>query len=587
MNDRLAKLMECVKRNPHVRLANRAIITRTNGYPNWREMLKPDQAEWEKAVSVAKSGKNVLVATSTGFYLAATAIESLLAAAMTLRGANAHFLLCDGILPACLNCDSSWYSNPKRFADSGPQTGLCKHCFAPAYKVLKSMGLTVHKYSDYLAAADYAKAESLGSSMSCEEIEHYRLEGLAVGEHALAGALRFFARATLDDEPTGEAVLRRYFKAALLTAYAMKRVITETRYDVALFHHGIYVPQGIIGEIARRDNIRVVNWHPAYRKQRFIFSHDDTYHHTLMTEPVAKWEDVDLTEEREAEVVSYLKSRWKGTQDWIWFHEKPRFDIDFAKEIGLSPDKPCIGMLTNVMWDAQLHYPANAFPSMLDWVLETIRYFAKRPDLQLVMRVHPAEIRGTLPSLQPIVAEIEKAFPTLPDNVFVIPPESSISTYVAMQMCDSVIIYGTKMGIELTSMGVPTIVAGEAWIRNKGVTMDASSKADYFRILDQLPLGSRLDRETVKRARKYAYHFFFRRMIPLDIVSIQKVRDHLSFQIQSKTPSLLDDLKPGRNKGLDVICNGILQGSDFIYPEESLDGLRGKTVLGCQSMLSK
>ena len=60
------------------------------------------------------------------------------------------------------------------------------------------------------------------------------------------------------------------------------------------------------------------------------------------------------------------------------------------------------------MWDAQLHYPANAFPSMLDWVLQTIRYFASRPDLQLLIRVHPAEIRGTARSRQPLVPEIER-----------------------------------------------------------------------------------------------------------------------------------------------------------------------------------
>ena len=30
--------------------------------------------------------------------------------------------------------------------------------------------------------------------------------------------------------------------------------------------------------------------------------------------------------------------------------------------------KPVIGLLTNVFWDAQLHYRANAFKDMLDWI---------------------------------------------------------------------------------------------------------------------------------------------------------------------------------------------------------------------------
>jgi hypothetical protein len=64
-------------------------------------------------------------------------------------------------------------------------------------------------------------------------------------------------------------------------------------------------------------------------------------------------------------------------------------------------------------------------------------------------------------------------------------------------------------------MGIPVIVAGEAWIRNTGVTIDVGSQEEYFRALDRLPLPGRLPPETVRRARQYAFHFFFRRMIPI------------------------------------------------------------------------
>ena len=40
-------------------------------------------------------------------------------------------------------------------------------------------------------------------------------DGVAIGEHAYAGALRFFATGSLDEEPGAEPVLRRYLEAAL------------------------------------------------------------------------------------------------------------------------------------------------------------------------------------------------------------------------------------------------------------------------------------------------------------------------------------------------------------------------------------
>jgi hypothetical protein len=346
----------------------------------------------------------------------------------------------------------------------------------------------------------------------------------------------------------------------------MQNLLQTYPFASSCFNHGIYVPQGLIGEVLRQHNVAVTTWNPAYRKQCFIFSHGDTYHHTLMSEPTSAWENIPWNAALETKLMDYLKSRWYGTQDWIWFHEKPKEDLAaIAQEMGLDLTKPTIGLLTNVIWDAQLHYPANAFPSMLEWIIQTVQYFINRPELQLVIRVHPAEIRGWLPSRQLVADEIHKAFPELPANIIVIPPESQISTYAVMMQCDSVIIYGTKTGVELSSLGIPIIVAGEAWIRNKGITLDAQTADEYFAMLDRLPLQQALDEATIHRARLYAYHFFFRRMIPLSVMKPDTGWPPYQVQLSG-----LDELLPGGDTGLDVICDGILQGSDFIYKDEAL-----------------
>jgi predicted nucleic acid-binding protein len=573
-----------LKRHPRLERAVRLYVRRrralTSGYPDWTRIQ--GQGPALSPTSVPKQHTKVLIATSVGSHLPGTSLESVLAAALSLRGAEPHVLLCDGLLPACLACDVTWYPNQEDFVRHGPARDLCKHCFDPAAAMYRSLDLPVHTYSKLVTEEERAEAARLVAEVPAGDIPHYTMEGLAVGEHALAGTLRFFARATLESEPRSEAVLRRYFHAALLTVMATRRLVRTHRFEVAVFHHGIYVPQGLIGEVCRQEGVRVVTWNPAYRKQCFIFSHGDTYHHTLMNEPTSTWEDLPWTPEVESELLQYLKSRWHGTQDWIWFHERPQVEVEsISREVGLDFSRPTIGMLTNVMWDAQLHYPANAFPNMLEWTLQTIRYFAGRPDLQLLIRVHPAELRGTLPSRQPLVDEIRRAFPTLPRNVFVVPPESNVSTYAAMSQCDAVIIYGTKTGVELTSMGIPVIVAGEAWIRNKGVTMDATSATDYFRLLDQLPLGRMLEPGVVERARKYAYHFFFRRMIPLEFMKPKP--DWPPFGVGLDTG--LSGLLPGRSAGLDVVCDGILTGSSFVYPAEAKHGLGAQETAAAGNVL--
>ena len=208
---------------------------------------------------------------------------------------------------------------------------------------------------------------------------------------------------------------------------------------------------------------------------------------------------------------------------------------------------------------------------MWDWLVTTIRYFQARPELQLIIRVHPAELRGHIQSRQPIPEEIRRELGTLAPNINIIPPDSRVSTYAVMTQCDSVLIYGTKTGVELTSLGVPVIVAGEAWIRNKGITIDARSREHYRELLDSLPLGRPLDEDAMRRAKKYAYHFFFRRMIPVSSVTPVEGRSWSPYAV---APARLRDLEPGRDIGLDTICDGILHGREFIYPAEKLRSAR-------------
>ena len=542
------------------RLARRWYYAHAGAYPDWRALLSADAELWQSARADAAGGPRVLMATSIGSYAHAATLESVLAAALTFRGAEVHALLCDGAMTACAECDASLYPDLAQFAEHGPSRDLCRNCVSPAERVYAQLGIKVHKYSEWLTEEDRAEARRIATTIPFAEIESFTLDGLVIGEHAHAGALRFFATGALDDEPMAEPIVRRYLESALRVAFATRRLLRSIQFSSTVFTHGIYVPWGIVGEVARQEGVHVSTWNVAYRKRRFIFSHDNTYHHTLMNEPREHWENLALSEHQERELMHYLSSRRDGLFDWIVFH-RPKTDDpkELPSLLGLDPSKPVIGLLTNVSWDAQLHYPANAFDSMLDWLVQTCRYFEDRRDLQLLIRVHPAEISGFPPSRQPVLGELRKVIPQLAANIVVVPPESELSTYALMSLCNSVIIYGTKTGVELTSRGTPVIVAGEAWIRNKGLTCDASSPEEYFRILDRLPFPSRLDAAMMARARRYAYHFFFNRMIPLPFIE-----PHAGNSIYRLRLNSVRHLLPGESPGLDTICNGILKRTPFV-----------------------
>jgi hypothetical protein len=563
------KWREFLKRRPllrRFRLLHLEFRNKYRGLPRWQALKGVAASEWAEALAAA-NGPKVLVASSIGAHMAANTLDSMLAVALTLRGARVHGLLCDRALPACLACEMTWWSDQEHFIEHGPQRTLCGPCFRPAHGMWSDMGLTLQLIGRHVSEEERASAWRVANETAEPDIDGLEHLGVRAGMHARAAALRYLAIGDFAHEPNALPVRRRFLAAALIATTALDRLFAEENYDVCIAHHGLYVPQGILVDLARKHGVRLVTWNIAYRSGSFIFSHDDSYHFTLMQEPTAVWEELVWSLRLQQALDAYMESRAVGSEDWVSYHDGSGRSLpEIKSEFGIDFTKPTVTAFTNVLWDAQVFYPSNAFPSMLDWLVETIRYFAEHPDLQLVIRVHPAEVQNPVKSRQTVVAELARLVPELPPNVFVIPPTVSANSYALARASNAAIIYGTKMGVELAYMGVPTIVAGESWARNKGITLDATSREDYFALLDRLPFIRGLDEQTKLRAARYAFHFFFRRTIPLEFLHIKKgVWPPFQLELENLQP-----LHPGGSAGLDIICDGILKGTPFIYPAETL-----------------
>ena len=492
--------------------------------------------------STSKINKKVLIATSTSSNWPCSTLEVLLAISLRLRGADVKILVCDGALPACQECDINWLDE-KEFILNGPQKKICGACHPPFTTLLKKLGIPYLKYSDYL-----------GSSA----INSLKLD---CSEHANAGILRYYARGQLESGPKSDSIKAKFDAAAVVAQAVIRNLLGNEHFDVAVFHHGIYVPQGVIGDCLRDEGVRVVNWGVSYRKGTVIFSHQDTYHRTMISEPVEAWNSIKWTKKKEAVLNSYLASRLGGSNDWIGFQKGFESDKEkIARNLKLNSKLPIVGLLTNVMWDAQLHFKKSAFPSMLDWIFYTIDYFIEHPEMQLVIRIHPAEVSGSIPSRQPVCEEIAKHYLSLPGNIFIVKPDDKISTYALMDMASSILTFGTKATLELACMGKFVVVAGDAWCRGKGFTYDVASKQEYLAVLKNINEYKAISEDQVTLARKYAYHFFFRRMIP--IKTLEPTTRFGPFRVNVKN---YEQLLPGEDSGLDCICDGILNGSEFIY----------------------
>ena len=516
----------------------------------------------------AAEGERVLFASSYGFAEVMLGVESIVAMALRMRGAAPIYLACDKVLPACeWNRFGNYTLEPGSFAPiHTPRSALerCRVCTESIDEVHGELPIPSVRFVDHILPDDYPRVAAIVDAIPFEEYGSFVYRGVHVGEHAYASVMRAMLRGNLVDNEETRFVFRRYLFTAILVTDLTERVLDATRADRVVAVHGIYVTHGTICEVARNRGIPVVVYGIPYRKGTVIVSHDDTYHRTLVSEPTDQWDRMELTPRKAAVIDTYLESRKFGTKDNVSYNSHAIEDRDaMIRELDLDPTVPIVSLFTNVIWDAQLYYNYTAFANILEWITETIRYFARRPDRQLVIRVHPAEVQGLFQTAQPIEEEIRREFPELPSNVRIIPPTSRLSSYTLAEMSEASLIYGTKMGVEIAAMGTPLIIAGETFNRGKGYSYDVENREEYFALLDRLGELPRNTPAMIERARKYAYHFFHRRMIDLPLFTLDNGFNLTGVRL---TFDNLRALEPGACGALDLICQGILDGvTPFVY----------------------
>lgn len=520
-------------------------LTRRAGfYPDWRALLRGHEEEWTHARESA-NGSRILIATSLGLHFTVNTIDSLMAVALALRGARVEILLCDRALPACQVVDYTLAPSVQRYAERGPQPDFCDVCWNAGARNYAPLGLPVQRLSEWTEPDD-------ATPLAAQD------------ESATAGALRFFGKESLGASAVEQKIMARYAAAAAISARAARRLIAARGYDAVIAHHGIYVPQGPIADAARDEGVRMVTWHAASRNRCVIMEHGDTYHRSMVAEPAERWDGPPLSPQQRRALHNYLESRADGSKDWISFQREGRQErATVEAALGLSLKTPTALLVGSVAWDARLHYPQNAFAGMFEWTATTIRHFIARPDRQLVIRCHPGEYLNSPRAQDRLADMISRRFPLLPPNIVVVPPDNSLNTYAIAEHCAAVLVYNSKMGVELAARGKPVIVAGDAWLRGKGFSWDAEAPGQYENLLERFDALGKLDEVSRARAERYAYHFFFRRSLQIGALEPK------GWPLCTLADNAFALSRPGGDAGIDTICSGILNGTPFERRDDS------------------
>lgn len=475
--------------------------------------------------------------------------ETTLAHALQLRGARCDLVACDHILPVC---------DSKAVTDISP--GLCDYCGRLARNLPTVFGLPVHRLSTFAPPEKVTEMQDRAASDATLEIADRTVAGLRIGDAIEASLARFTLTGSVtSDAPIIAAARRGFLASADFLATTYEAMLDQLQPDRIVVLNGLFLPEQLLMALARERGIQVLTYEQGgYIRDSLIFAWNRPANRVMLTEPWSRYRDLPLTDAEEARLAQYLLQRASGAvgSQRLW----PQIQADrqaIRAQLGLD-DRPIVSVFTNILWDTAMYQTQVAFPSMFDWLQVTISELSQRPDVQTVLRVHPAEVRiKNRESRDPVLDRFQAAFPDPPKHIHLVRPEETLSSYALIEMSRAVTVYNTTIGLEAALRGVPVALSALAHYRSKGFTTDMESPQQYRDWLRQLPRIPPLTTEQTALARRYAHLYFFRFMIPFRFVEWHDYGPRLTYQT-------LDELKPGRDAYLDHICNAILDVSPIV-----------------------
>jgi hypothetical protein len=349
--------------------------------------------------------------------------------------------------------------------------------------------------------------------------------------HALEETIRevsiFDSQYTLQVEQIdpGEPVFLMRQERNHLAAAAAYTWLRKNPQDVVIVPNGTIQELGVIYRVARYLKITTISYEFGEQRERIWLGQNSEI---MQQDTNALWaarKKRPINFEQRARIEALYQAR-EGGQRWenfarLWQGITPQGGEKIREQLGLD-GRPLVLISTNVIGDS-LTLGRQAFTSgMTEWLERTLHYFADKPEIQVVIRVHPGEIltRGTS-----VVDIVKRTLPELPTHMHLVGPREKINTYDIMQVTDLGMVYTTTVGMEMAMHGIPVLVTGLTHYRGRGFTIDPASWNEYFGELEKIlksPKKYRLSQARIDLAWRYAYYFFFEfpRPFPWHLVKV-------------------------------------------------------------------
>lgn len=439
--------------------------------------------------------------------------ESTLAGLLAVRGARTTVIVCDSAVPRCV-------LDPD-FAEAMPRAELCRQCSSETVTrhYYGARGVSALLRLSHLIPQDQlAHWQQRIDACPNEELYSFNMLGYPLGEWIqVALRIEYFGEhwVRLPDYTT---ISRQWLATLVRVVLAAEAFIRDQKPDAILLLNGLAASERAISAVARRHGIRCIMYDTGPRPDTTVMREKHPACLYRFDDEWQEWASVPLSRAESHRLDMHLASRQKLKTPTLYvLSPAATGDLDgLRQQLRLPPGRRTFVAYTNLMADTSVYVAARAFPSQVDWLNACIAYALHHPEIDLIIRCHPAEHMAIVRSGKAKISddqtnqEILKLWPVLPDNVRVVAPDDATSSYDLLALADVVLVYVSTVGMEAAVLGKPVVIAGGAHYWAIGFGWPVERRGDFDVLLDRLVHSPDGPPRAVEIARRYLYLYMFR-----------------------------------------------------------------------------
>lgn len=452
-------------------------------------------------------GKHIVFLSIRG-WSSHLSFEALLAARLRMEGHQVTFLSCFDSLPLCMYGS---INNPPEFQRN------CEICMT-AKNALWKETFDVEYFTFTKAVKDSIEAQV--EKLDLRGCRNFEFDGAPYGDLVYRGVVWFLRRSRLTDADLAA------YRMMLIGAHTVRRGIEDF-----LSRNKVNTVVMINGDFPSE---KVASWVLLQKGIRFI-THDYTFHERLaIAVNKSVWDDLSFedkhqikptdindTDRKEAEKILRAWRRDGGYQGHLfWSKSDLMINENLSPKYGVG-SRPLAVAYTNMTFESSVTCKNRLFRDQFDWLEKLIGFFSTYQEIQLIIRIHPAEVRQShwRPN-ESLYIFLKDEIKTIPRNVQIVAPDEKISSYALGMMADVILVYSSTLGMEMADRNKCVITAAHVHYANRGFSIDPNSESDYFAsILDVMQGRYHLSKMHRRCLVDYVGWLFFRRLTTFEAIN--------------------------------------------------------------------